>query len=440
MSDYLVELSQNPIFKKAVQTLGLPLPMPVKLARADGATTNSELAGKAILLGGPKAAWLAKTLEESGAVGGAGNEKVHGLVYNATKATKVADLVDMYEFFHKNIGRLATNGRIVVIAKQAGNNDKPSVAAVASAATGFTKSCAKEIGKKGATATAIYVESGAESFVQTPLTFFLSARSAFVDGQPVIVRKPSGTKPKELVGMSGKNVLVTGAARGIGAAVARRIAQEGAHVIVLDVPQALEDAEALAKEIGGTGFGLDITADDAAKQIQKLAKDVGGIDILINNAGVTRDKTLKNMSADFWNLALNVNLDAAMTLTEAVLPALKTGGRVICLSSIAGIAGNFGQTNYGAAKSGLIGYVKAQANAFNEKGATINAVAPGFIETQMTAAIPVTTREAGRRLSNLGQGGLPLDVAELITFLCQPGAAGINGQTIRVCGGSLIGA
>jgi len=440
MSDYLVELSQNPVFKKAVQTLGLPIPMPQKLARSEGATQAQELTGKTILLGGAKAKWLADIIQGSGAVGGAGNDKVHALVYNATAATKVADLADMYEFFHKNIGRLAINGRVVVLAKSCSDTDKAQTAACAATATGFAKSVAKEIGKKGATATALYVTKGAEKHAEVPLTFFLSARSAFVDGQPVVVSKPTINKDKTLIGLKGKNVVVTGGARGIGEAVARRIAAEGAKVIVLDVPQAKEAADKLAAEIGGIGFGLDITADDAAKKIKDLAKEIGGIDVLINNAGVTRDKTLKNMSRDFWDLALNVNLAAAMTLTEAVLPMLNEGGRVICLSSIAGIAGNFGQTNYGAAKSGLIGYVAAQANAFAEKGATINAVAPGFIETQMTAAIPVTTREAGRRLSNLGQGGLPLDVAELITFLTQPGARGINGQTIRVCGGSLIGA
>jgi len=120
--------------------------------------------------------------------------------------------------------------------------------------------------------------------------------------------------------------------------------------------------------------------------------------------------------------------------------ALKKNCRVICLSSIAGIAGNFGQTNYAASKAGVRGFVAAMAPEFAKTGSTINAVAPGFIETRMTAAMPLFTREVGRRLNNLGQGGMPADVAQVVSFLAQPAAAAVSGQTLRVCGGSLIGA
>jgi 3-oxoacyl-[acyl-carrier protein] reductase len=306
--------------------------------------------------------------------------------------------------------------------------------------TGFIKSAAKEVGKKGATANAIFVKPGAENLLAGPLRFFLSNRSAFVDGQTLTVA-PAGneatpwTKP-----LAGKVALVTGAARGIGEITARRLADEGAKVIVLDVPQAQADVEKLAAQLGGVGLTLDITAADAVAKIRKTAEQAGGLNIVVNNAGITRDKTLANMNADQWNLALNVNLKAALAITEGALPTLGNDGRAIFLSSIAGIAGNFGQTNYGAAKSGLIGAIRHLAGRFADKGATVNGVAPGFIETQMTAAIPFVTREAGRRLSNLGQGGLPIDVAETITFLVSPGARAINGQVLRVCGGNYLGA
>jgi 3-oxoacyl-[acyl-carrier protein] reductase len=136
-----------------------------------------------------------------------------------------------------------------------------------------------------------------------------------------------------------------------------------------------------------------------------------------------------------------VNLAAVVRITDALLPkALRDGGRVVCLSSVSGIAGNVGQTNYSASKAALIGYVDALATQVAPRGITANAIAPGFIETRMTAAIPMVIREAGRRLSALGQGGLPEDVAQAITFLASPGAQGITGTTLRVCGGALIGA
>jgi 3-oxoacyl-[acyl-carrier protein] reductase len=136
-----------------------------------------------------------------------------------------------------------------------------------------------------------------------------------------------------------------------------------------------------------------------------------------------------------------VNLAAVVRITDALLlRALRDGGRIVCLSSVSGIAGNVGQTNYSASKAALIGYVDALGTQLAPRGITANAIAPGFIETRMTAAIPMMIREAGRRLSALGQGGLPEDVAQAITFLASPGAQGITGTTLRVCGGALIGA
>jgi 3-oxoacyl-[acyl-carrier protein] reductase len=148
------------------------------------------------------------------------------------------------------------------------------------------------------------------------------------------------------------------------------------------------------------------------------------------------------MTPEQWTGVIDVNL-LAMARVDGALDAaglLRDGGRVVALSSVSGIAGNLGQTNYAASKAGVIGYVRARAAALAARGITVNAVAPGFIETRLTAAMPALVREAGRRLSALGQGGLPADVAEVITFLATPGAAGVTGAVLRVCGGALVGA
>ena len=141
-----------------------------------------------------------------------------------------------------------------------------------------------------------------------------------------------------------------------------------------------------------------------------------------------------------WDLVLDVNLRAVLRLHQALAPLVRDNGRIIGLSSIGGIAGNMGQTNYAATKAGMIGWVEGLAPALAPRGITINAVAPGFIETRLTAAIPVATRTIARRLANLSQGGQPEDIAETIVFLASPGASGLTGATVRVCGGNLIGA
>jgi 3-oxoacyl-[acyl-carrier protein] reductase len=148
------------------------------------------------------------------------------------------------------------------------------------------------------------------------------------------------------------------------------------------------------------------------------------------------------MSENLWDQVIGINLEAVLRITDSLLEhgTLRDGGRVISLSSVSGVAGNMGQTNYAASKAGIIGFTRKLAQLVKSRGITANAIAPGFIETRMTAAIPVVVREAGRRLSALGQGGLPEDVAEAITFLSTPGAAGVTGQVLRVCGGALIGA
>jgi 3-oxoacyl-[acyl-carrier protein] reductase len=211
--------------------------------------------------------------------------------------------------------------------------------------------------------------------------------------------------------------------------------------VVLDVPQAEREARGLAERLGGTCLALDITAADAGERI--AAAVPGGLDVLIHNAGVTRDRRLVNMPADRWSSVLDVNLASVLRTTDALLAAgaVNRGGRIVATASIAGLAGNAGQTNYGASKAGIVGMVRSLApRALTEHGVTVNAVAPGFIETKMTAAVPLFIREAGRRMNSLAQGGLPADVAETTAWLAHPASGSVNGQVVRVCGQSLLGA
>ncbi|MEQ1571966.1 MAG: 3-oxoacyl-ACP reductase, partial [Myxococcota bacterium] len=309
---------------------------------------------------------------------------------------------------------------------------------------GFVRSLGREVGRRGATANLITVEPGAESRLDPVLRFFLSPRAAYVSGQPirvsaVVARSP--TPPPVVRPLHGRVAVVTGAARGIGEAIATVLAREGAKVVVVDRPEDDALGAEVARAVGGVFVPCDVTdAGGRARLVERLTETFGKIDVLVNNAGITRDKTLANMKPEAWDQTIAVNLGAVADLTEALEPLFAPGARVVCLSSIAGISGNVGQTNYAASKSGVIGLVEALAGVLAPRGVAVNAIAPGFIETRLTHAIPVATREVARRLSNLGQGGLPVDVAEVVAFLSSPGAAALSGQVIRVCGGSFVGA
>ncbi len=354
----------------------------------------------------------------------------------------IAGMRALYDFFHPLVGRLARSGRVVVLARPADQMDSAEAAAARRGVEGFVRSVAKEIGRKGSTANLVVIEKGAEARVEGVLRFLLSARSAFVTAQPIrVTARAKETAATAFVKpLDGKTVLVTGAARGIGAATAKLLAQEGARVVCLDRPADADATQALARDIRGITILTDLAEDDAPQRVADEIAQLGGVDVIVNNAGITRDKTLARMKPERWQSVMDVNLLAVHRLTEALLPHLRDDGRVICLSSVAGIAGNVGQTAYAASKSAIIGWVRAQSEKLADRGITVNAIAPGFIETRLTAAIPLAIREAGRRLSALSQGGQPEDVAQAIVFLASPGAQGVTGQTIRVCGGALIGA
>jgi 3-oxoacyl-[acyl-carrier protein] reductase len=240
-----------------------------------------------------------------------------------------------------------------------------------------------------------------------------------------------------------KTALVTGAARGIGEATARVLSGEGAHVVCLDRPDDDAALSTVARDVGGSLFLCDVLDPLAGRRIAEyLGEQHRGVDIVVHNAGVTRDKTIARMSPEQWDQVLDVNLASQQRINEALLAddLLPPGGRLIGVASIAGIAGNRGQTNYATSKAGVIGLVQATAPVLSEAGITVNAVAPGFIETAMTAKMPMFVREAGRRLNSMNQGGLPIDVAETIAWLASPGSAGVTGNVVRVCGQSLLGA
>jgi 3-oxoacyl-[acyl-carrier protein] reductase len=166
------------------------------------------------------------------------------------------------------------------------------------------------------------------------------------------------------------------------------------------------------------------------------------VDVVVHNAGVTRDRTIAAMSREEWEGLMAINLTSQERIDDALLAGdlLGRDGRIVCISSMSGIAGNNGQTNYAASKAGVIGMVDALAPVLGKRRATINAVAPGFIETQMTRSMPIPVREAGRRMSSLSQGGLPVDVAETVAWLASPASGGVNGNVVRVCGQNLLGA
>jgi 3-oxoacyl-[acyl-carrier protein] reductase len=431
MSDRYAQLTRLPMAGTLTKRIGLP--QPVTLERGPG-----DISGRVLLGGtGPLTGAAARVLAELGAdaatalddpvrsaAADAGldaavfnpeapaDHRFKALVFDAAGIARSADLVELQRFFHPTIRRVLPSGRVVVLAG-------PADSVAQRALEGFTRSLAKEIGR-GATVQLVRVAPGAEDQLGSTLRFLLSPRSAYVSGQVISIGPADRHEPDSV---AGKRALVTGAARGIGASIAEVLEREGASVVRLDVADA--DLE------------LDITAADAPETLARHFKD--GLDVIVHNAGVTKDRTLAKMPEDRWQSLMEVNLIAPERITQALLPLLRDNGRIVCVSSMSGIAGNAGQTNYATSKAGVIGLVETLAPAL-ERGITINAVAPGFIETQMTAAMPIAVREAGRRMNSLRQGGLPVDVAETIAWLASPASAGVNGNVVRVCGQSLLGA
>jgi 3-oxoacyl-[acyl-carrier protein] reductase len=366
------------------------------------------------------------------------------LVFDASGAANIEQLAEMYEFFQPVIRQIASCARIVILGRPPQAQKSVRAATAQRALEGFVRCVGKEIGKKGATIQLVYVAKGAESGLAGPLQFLLSPKSAYVSAQVIRVVEPLPPEAKAdwRTPLAGKTALVTGASRGIGEQIARTLARDGATVIGLDIPALQKDLQSVTGSIGGQALTADISGADAPAEIAAFLKAQGGVDIVVHNAGITRDKTLGGMSRAWWDQVININLAAEERINDALLEGgiLRDGGRIICVSSVSGIAGNFGQSNYGCSKAGVIGMVQAMVPVLAKRGITINAVAPGFIETQMTAAIPFLVREVGRRINALGQGGKPVDVAETIAFYASPLSSGVSGNVVRVCGQSMLGA
>jgi 3-oxoacyl-[acyl-carrier protein] reductase len=380
-------------------------------------------------------------------LGGRWADKFGGLVFDATGITTPEGLRELYEFFTPLLRNLGHSARVVVVGTTPDAAASPHERIAQRALEGFTRSLGKEL-RNGATAALVYLSPDAKpaaTGLESTMRFILSAKSAYVDGQVFYVGEADSTPPADWERpLDGKVAIVTGAARGIGATIAEVFARDGARVVAIDVESAAEALAETASRVGGTALWLDVTASDAVDKItEHLREHHGGrADVLVNNAGITRDKLLANMDDARWDAVLAVNLLAPLRLTEGLVSngALGEGGRVIGLSSMAGIAGNRGQTNYATTKAGMIGLTQSLAPELHDKGITINAVAPGFIETQMTAAIPLATREVGRRMNSLLQGGQPVDVAETIAYFASPASNAVTGNVIRVCGQAMLGA
>jgi 3-oxoacyl-[acyl-carrier protein] reductase len=490
MSDRYAQIVNAPIAGQIARRVGLPRPVPLERHRpGDPVLRGVALVG--VASGGRLARAVAEVLaharvdtatsldepvRSAAAAAGLdagvfnpeapGGQRFKALVFDASGIADSTELVELQRFFYPTVGLLERCGRAIVLGAPPASCATPRAATAQRALEGFTRSLGKELGGHGTTVQLVYVAPGAERGLASTLRFLLSPRSAYVSGQVVHIAPPAHagkaapateTTAGELDAMAraggsagaeidwerplaGRVALVTGAARGIGAAIAETLARDGAQIAGLDVPALGDELRAVTERLGGSEIELDITSAEAPAAIVERFPE--GLDVVVHNAGVTRDRTLAKMPTERWGELMEINLSSEERINDALLQdgGLRPEGRIVCVSSMSGIAGNAGQTNYATSKAGVIGMVQALAPLLAERRGTINAVAPGFIETQMTARMPIAIREAGRRMSSLAQGGLPVDVAETIAWLAHPASGAVNGNVVRVCGQNLLGA
>lgn len=242
--------------------------------------------------------------------------------------------------------------------------------------------------------------------------------------------------------LAGKTALITGAGRGIGRAIALRFAQEGANVAITDI-RITDEVEEFIAQLNAMGVKAKAYTsnaadfDDAHKTVEAVAADFGAIDILVNNAGITRDGLLMRMTEEQWDMVINVNLKSAFNLTHAVTPIMmrQRSGSIINMASVVGVSGNAGQANYSASKAGMIGLAKSTAKELGSRGIRANAIAPGFIITDMTNALSEDVKKQWAAQIPLRRGGTPEDVTGVATFLASDLSAYVSGQVIHCCGG-----
>ncbi|MDX2431591.1 MAG: 3-oxoacyl-[acyl-carrier-protein] reductase [Bacteroides sp.] len=245
--------------------------------------------------------------------------------------------------------------------------------------------------------------------------------------------------------LKGKVAIVTGAARGIGRMIALKFAEEGADVAFTDLSKD-ENMESLEKELNdmgvkGKGYVSDASNYEQAHQVaEQVAEDFGKIDILVNNAGITRDTLLMRMDEEMWDLVIKVNLKSVFNFTKAVQKYMLKArtGSIINMSSVVGVNGNAGQANYSASKAGILGFTKSVAKELGSRSVRCNAIAPGFIITEMTGKLPENVKEEWIKTIPLKRGGLPEDVANVTIFLASDLSSYMTGQTLQVCGGMSV--
>src|SRR3954452_4088032 len=445
MSDRYQSLIRTPVGQRLAKTLGLPNPVPLqRYHEGDPLVTGTVAVGG----DGRLVKTVVSTLDDLGIAtveSASPEQRYKALVYDATALSSSDQLATLQDFFTPLLRSLETCPRAVVLGTPPEATGSAAERVAQRALEGFTRSLGKEIGR-GGTVQLVYVAREAEAAVTSTLAFLLSPKSAYVSGQVIRVGAHGATQAASVEDwtrpLAGKVALVTGASRGIGESISRVLARDGATVVGVDVPQLADELQTLMKELDGDWIALDITGKDAPQRIAHHLKEKHrGVDVVVHNAGITRDKKLVNMTEDRFEQVIAVNLTAPERITRELLDqgVVRDNGRIVGVASIAGIAGNVGQTNYAASKAGVIGLVDSLADELKD-GITINAVAPGFIITQMTAAVPFATREVGQRLNAMAQGGLPVDVAETIAWYASPGSTAVSGNVVRVCGQMMMGA
>ena len=234
-----------------------------------------------------------------------------------------------------------------------------------------------------------------------------------------------------------KVVLITGASGGMGWAIAKKFAEAGAKVALNDIAQAEESLKTITQELGGRYFLADVSKfEEVEKMVQDIQKEFGRLDILVNNAGITQDRTLAKMTKEEWQRVIDIDLTGVFNCSKAALPLIIANqGKIVNISSLVGQRGNFGQVNYAAAKAGIIGFTKALTKEVGRFGVTVNAIAPGFIETRLTENLPPELKETIKKFTPLGRFGKPEEVASLVVFLASEEADFITGAVINIDGG-----
>lgn len=471
MSDFFLSLSRSHIARTVVKQTGIPIPLPQNLRRQRAPWQHATLAGRNIAMGSLQSessdhsarlstveAELSAALLDAGANLSGEPTHLQGLVFDSTNILSPESLHALYEFFHHRIGKLTPCAHLLILGRAVKNQSV--AAATQEALSGFVRSLAKELGGRGITVNLLLLPASGEHAGPTNLgvdgviRYLLSDHGSFVTGQVLHLQDRQYLKSHSPLQrfenlLEGRTILVTGAAQGIGAAIARRVAAEGAKVLLLDRPEELKALEAMAREVQGLAMPIDLLQPDAVATTVKKLRELAPIHGVVHNAGITRDKTLFKMNRQKWDSVLRLNFEIPVAITEMVTGKdhdfiCAKDASFVYLSSVGGIAGNPGQTNYAASKAGLIGYVKALASAQDNNSAHVargrfNCVAPGFIETRMTEAMPLAVREVARRFNSLKQAGEPDDVAQAVTFLLSDAAMAINGETLRVCGQNFVG-